>query len=241
MVFKHKYIVGIEDIGRNQMATNKAIMALMEDVACLHSAKAGYGVMDIAIKKRVWVLLDWEVKIFKRPIYNQEIEAHTWAGETEKLTAKRYFELKDNNGQLQAAGISRWILMDLEKKRPVRLTEDIVSLYEPEPKRKVEGLELADIKELSLEQEQYTKQYNVLRRDIDINEHMHNLAYLEAAYEILPEEVFQNQDFNYIRMKFKKEIKYGEKVSCSYSCTEGKHTIIWRVKEETRAIVELQK
>lgn len=241
MIFEHKYVVGIEDIGRNKMASNRAILAMMEDVGSLHSAKAGYGVMDIEIKKCAWVLLDWEVKILKRPVYNQEIEAVTWAGKMEKLKANRYFELKDTEGQTLAVGISRWLLFDLERKHPVRLTENIISLYEPEIEKKVEGLELRDIKETVLEQEEYTKNYKVLRRDIDINQHMHNLSYLDAAYETLPEEVYQREEFNHIRMAFKKEIKYGEEIICSYASEGEKHIVTLRDEKKVRAVIEMKK
>lgn len=241
MVFKHKYVVGVEDIGHDKMASNRAILAIMEDVGCLHSAKAGYGVMDIETKKRAWVLLDWEVKILKRPIYNQEIEAGTWAGRMEKLTANRYFELRDADGQVMAAGISRWLLFDLEKKRPVRLTGDIISLYEPEIEKKVEGLELEDIQDTVLEKEEYARNYKVLRRDIDINQHMHNLSYLDAAYEILPEEVYQGEEFNHIRIAFKKEIKYGEEIVCSYVYADEKHIVTLKDEKKVRAVIELKK
>ncbi len=234
MIYKHKYIVGIEDIGYNKMASNRAVLAIMEDVGCLHSAKAGYGVMDIETKKCVWVLLDWEVKILKRPIYNQEIEARTWAGKMEKLTANRYFELRDANEQLMAAGISRWLLFDLEKKHPVRLTEDIINLYEPETEKKIEGLEMQEIQDTDLEKEEYTKDYKILRRDIDINQHMHNLSYLDAAYEILPEEVYQREEFNHIRIVYKKEIKYGEKIVCSYGHVNEKHIVT--LKDEKKCM-----
>ena len=34
--------------------------------------------------------------------------------------------------------------------------------------------------------------YNIQRRDIDINQHMHNLSYLDMAYEILPDNIYNN-------------------------------------------------
>lgn len=239
MIFKHKYTIGVEDISYNKMASNKALLAMMEDIACLHSAKAGYGVMDIDIKKRGWILLDWEIRIIKRPKYNQEIEAATWVGEMEKLTAYRYFELKNCNGEVMAVGISRWLLFDLERKRPVRLTEEIIQLYEPEIEKKVEGLECKDIGDVTLEKEEYSRIYKVLRRDIDINQHMHNLSYLDVAYEMLPEEVYQNIKFGHIRIAFKKEIKYGEEINCIYGVKGDVHRVVLKDERKVRAVIEL--
>ena len=49
--------------------------------------------------------------------------------------------------------------------------------------------------------------YEVIRKDIDINRHMHNLYYLDLAYEAMPEEVYEQRPFDNVRINYKKEIK----------------------------------
>ncbi len=56
-----------------------------------------------------------------------------------------------------------------------------------------------------------TIKYEVIRKDIDINKHMHNLYYLDLAYEALPDEIYNKRPFDYVRITYKKEIKLGEK------------------------------
>ena len=46
MIYCSNYKIGLEDIGRNNEATNKALLAIMQDIACLHSASVGYGVLS---------------------------------------------------------------------------------------------------------------------------------------------------------------------------------------------------
>ena len=139
MIYKNNYKIGMEDIGKNSQATDRALMAIMEDVACAHSASVDYGVLEVETKKRAWVLLDWQIKIYNRPKYGTEIEAYTWSREMDRLCAYRDFELKSESGQIFAAGTSRWLLTDTEKRRPVRLTEDIVGLYKSENKHVFEN------------------------------------------------------------------------------------------------------
>ena len=38
MVFNHTYRIGLEDCGKENEATNKAILTILEDIAGLHSA-----------------------------------------------------------------------------------------------------------------------------------------------------------------------------------------------------------
>ncbi|MCC3669354.1 acyl-[acyl-carrier-protein] thioesterase [Terrisporobacter mayombei] len=236
MIYCNNYKIGLEDIGIKNEATNKALLAIMEDVAGLHSASVGYGVLDIETKKRVWILLDWKMKVIKRPKYNDDIKAETWSRKVERLYAYRDFQLKDKEGNIIAIGTSRWILIDTDRKRPVKLTADIADLYESETDKSVFPEQIEDIK---CENYLFKKDYYIQRRDIDINEHMHNLNYLDMAYEILPEDVYKNKVFDNIRIVYKKEILYGEKVVCYYEEQGNKHIITAKSEDKINAIIEL--
>ena len=236
MIYTENYRIGIEDIGRNNEATNKALLAIMEDVAVLHSSLVGYGVFEIETKHRAWLLLDWKIKVIKRPKYNDKIVAQTWARKIERLYAYRDFEIKDTQGNVLVIGTSRWILVNTERRRPVRLTEDIINLYESEIDKSAFSKEMEDIK---CEDYILKKDYHVQRRDIDINEHMHNLSYLEMAYEILPQEIYKNKVFDNVRIAYKKELIYGQDVECYYSQQDDKHIVIAKSNDNINAMIEL--
>lgn len=52
MVFNHTYRIGLEDCGKENEATNKAILTILEDIAGLHSATVGLDSMKL-IKQAV--------------------------------------------------------------------------------------------------------------------------------------------------------------------------------------------
>lgn len=235
MIYCSNYKIGLEDIGRNNEATNKALLAIMQDIACLHSASVGYGVLEIETKKRAWMLLDWKMEVIKRPKYNDDIKVETWSRKVERLYAYRDFQLKDKEGNIIAIGTSRWIFVDTERRRPVRLTADIADLYESETDKNVFLEEMEDIK---CGDYLFKKDYCVQRRDIDINQHMNNLSYLDMAYEILPEDIYNTKVFNNIRIVYKKEILYGEKVECYYEEQNNKHIITAKSQGKINAIIE---
>lgn len=85
----------------------------------------------------------------------------------------------------------------------------------------------------------FKKDYYIQRRDIDINEHMHNLSYLDMAYEILPDEVYKNKVFHNVRIEYKKEIVYGEKVECYYLEQDNKYVVTAKSNDNINAIIEL--
>lgn len=236
MIFESNYRIGIEDIDRDNFATNKAILSIMEDVACLHSQTLHYGVLDIESKKRVWILLDWKMQIIKRPQYNDVVIAKTWARKMESLCAYRDFEVTDKDGNTIALATSRWIFMDTERRRPLRITEELSNLYEAEPEKHAFKDEIKDVR---VNEFIFEKEFKVQRRDIDLNNHMHNLSYLDMAYEILPEDVYRNIVFNNVRILYKKEIVYGSKVTCLYSKVDNKHIITVRSNDKKSAVIEL--
>ena len=236
MIYCNNYKIGFEDIGKNNEATNRALIEIMQDIACLHGADVGHGVLEVENSKKAWMLLDWKIKVIRRPKYNEEILTQTWSRKMQRIYAYRDFILKDKEGNLVAIGTSRWIFVDIERRRPTRLTEDIMNLYEPELDKMVFDEEIEDIK---YENYLFKKDYTVLRRDIDINNHMHNLNYLDMAYDILPEEVYKDKVFDNVRIVYKKEILYGEKVECFYTEEDGKYIVTAKTDGKVNAIIEL--
>ena len=223
MIYCSNYKIGLEDIGRNNEATNKALLAIMQDIACLHSASVGYGVLEIETKKRAWMLLDWKMEVIKRPKYNDDIKVETWSRKVERLYAYRDFQIKDKEGNIIVIGTSRWIFVDTDRRRPVRLTADIADLYESETDKNVFTEEMEDIK---CGDYLFKKDYCVQRRDIDVNKHMHNLNYLDLAYETLPEDVYLNNEFNNIEIMYKTAILLGDTSVCLYGLNENMHTVV---------------
>ena len=112
--------------------------------------------------------------------------------------------------------------------------------YEPEPNMIVFGMDEFDkIKEP--EEYQYETEYSVRRADIDVNNHMHNLNYIELANEALPDDVYRGALFNDIRITYKKEIKLGDIVKCKYAFRDDKHIVVVKNIDETvvHAIIEM--
>ena len=245
MIYKERYKVELEDIGRENKIDNKRIVTIMEDIAGSHSDKVGLGVSASAINKKAWVLLDWKIKILKRPAYNEYIDASTWSRKSDRLCAFRDFELYDQNGELCAIGTSRWLYMDLVRRRPIILDNKMNDIYGTETEKNVfdeeiKKIELPDLDNLPDNIMVTEKPYLIQRRDIDINGHLHNVSYLEAALEAVPEDIYKNVDFNYIRIEYKKEIMQNDniKIKCltdnNYNCL-----VIFETDNKMNAVVEL--
>lgn len=241
MIFKNTYTIGIEDIGKSNFATNKAILSIMEDVACKHGADLKYGVNNLSKTKQAWILLNWKMKVLERPVYNDNVCAYTWSRKFEKAYACRDFKLKGDDGRVYAIGTSRWLLFDIETRRPVRLNKEIEDLYGTEKGIDVFEDEIYDIRpDLEVIKKSQKSIYKVQRRDIDINGHVHNTNYLEIAYEMLPWEIYESKSFENIEITYKKEIRYGDEVTCCYYTHNDNHFVAMMVEDRVNAVVSFK-
>ena len=240
MILENEYTVKLSEIGKGNKATNKTILSYLEDIGGVHSNRAGYGIFEIEQTHLSWILLGWRLQVIRRPKYTEKLKVKTWSKGVIKLYTYRDFEVYDEQGNLIIKASSKWVLLDIEKGRIVRIEPNLMGKYEPELDKEVFGIQEFDkIKEP--EQYQYETEYTVRRADIDVNNHMHNLNYIELANEALPEDVYKGALFNDVRITYKKEIKLGATVKCKYAFREDKHIVVVKSKNEEvlHAIIEM--
>ena len=83
---------------------------------------------------------------------------------------------------------------------------------------------------------------NVQRRDIDTNNHVNNLYYLDYALEALPEDIYMNSNFSNVEIMYKHEAKLGDTLSIFYTKSNNNEIVITikdEKKEKIHAIVKL--
>lgn len=241
MIYQEKFKIGLKDVWRGKEISNKAILEYLEDVAAYHSDRVGYGINTSDTTHLTWLLLDWKVKVIKRPKYGQILDIHTWSRHIVKCYAYRDFEIYDEDQNLCVIASSKWLLINNQTRKIAKVEPEVAEKYESETEKLVfPEKEIEKIKEPLNYKNSII--YQVKRKDIDVIGHMHNLYYLDLAYEALPEEVYSHRPFNEIRIMYKKEIKLGETVICQYAYNENKHIVVIKSEDEKilHAIIELK-
>ena len=116
----------------------------------------------------------------------------------------------------------------------MKLEESLVDLYKQEDKD-VFGID-TDFGRLK-EPDDYTleKDYKITNNLIDVNNHVHNLYYLDIANEVIPEDILKEKDLNNFEVLYKKEIKKDDTVKCLYKETEDSYIIT--IKNETKDVL----
>ena len=239
--FEHSFEIGFRDVGKSNELTNKGLIGFLEDIAGMHSNEVGYGLNHIEETGLTWVLLNWKIRILKRPLYGEKIHIKTWARNSMKFYTFRDFEVYNAKNELVAIATTKWVLMDAKTMSLMKISEELIAKYHPENKAVFEGE--PEINKLEVPNEySIVKPYTVQRKDIDINGHVHNTYYLDFAYELLPEDVYENLDFRNFEIMYKKETKMGETMKCFYTKMNTSHYVVMKTEDEksVHCIVRLE-
>ena len=78
--------------------------------------------------------------------------------------------------------------------------------------------------------------YKIRRFDLDLNKHVHNLNYLDYAYEVLPEDVyFGESEFKNVEISYKKEVSLNEEIKIELYESDNDNV---KIKERTNVTFE---
>lgn len=239
MKYEYKVRIGLKDIGIEGLCKNKSILSYLEDAAGFHSDFAGSGVPKLNEENITWVILDWKLKIISRPKYGEEIVVQTWSKLPKKYYAYRDFKVLDKEGNVLVIATSKWALIDTVLGTLKTISTEMMDNYNPEEENAFSDPEIGKQKELDTYE--YTREFSVSKNYIDINKHVNNIHFLDFVYDTLPDEEFEKGEFKNLRITYKNEIKYGDKVKSFYKKRDEKCVVVLKDEEESKvyAIVEL--
>ena len=203
MSYKRKFILRLEDVDATYALTNKAILELMENTSDEDSARTKDDIRSLNAQGLSWVIVEWNLEVYSRPEYREEVTVCTWPREINSRYVWRDFEMFCR-GQKIAAASSKWMIVDLKSKTIIRLGAERLSKYTISARA---ALSSQSRKRLSvLEGYDISRQAIIRQADMDLNSHMHNSTYLDLIKEV------SQFDARAVRIIFHREVKIGDEI-----------------------------
>lgn len=214
MQVKQDFLVRLEDTGAMFKLSNKGILTMLTNLACLHGNRIGQGLMDREACGLSWMVVGWRVVVDHRPLLSETVHGATWASGWNRLQTTRNFLLNDGQGRCFAKATSAWLVLDEHNTHILRMTPEIVEPYGPEPENQTfPGY--AFPREAPVFEPERAVKVQVSRAMIDCNDHVHNVAYMDLFMEALPEE--EDVDaFNDLTLLYRREIRPGQGITAVY-------------------------
>ncbi|TCK62485.1 acyl-[acyl-carrier-protein] thioesterase [Seleniivibrio woodruffii] len=167
----------ISDYGADKKLRFDAVLKIFQEAAVAHSASVGYSADTYMGRGNIWILNRLMAHAEKFPDFAQELSVRTWSRGLDRFKGFRNYEIRAD-GEICIKGSSIWLYIDIERKRPVRVTPQMYEDYQSENVcnmcSMIDGWDRKDA-------EKYDRSVRVQLRpaDFDINGHMNNIRYGE--------------------------------------------------------------
>jgi acyl-ACP thioesterase len=145
------------------------------------------------------------------------VVVETWPSGLNRLYATRVFVLRDREERVLARGTSAWLVIDTERRRPVRPPASLDDLELPDRPSPIddEGPDPEAPERVDAE-----RTFRVRYHDLDLNRHVNNVRYLEWALETLPLDVLDEHTCRSVALKFEAETNHGDPVRATADLSE---------------------
>ncbi len=215
-----------------ELLTLPAITDYFQDCGTFQSEELGLGVKYLQESHLAWVLSSWQIVVEEYPRLCDEICISTFPHGFKGFFGYRNYTMDRADGKRMAYANAIWTLLDMETKKPVRATEEMVSKYVLSEKlpmvyapRKIERAVSGEWRE----------GFPVMRYHLDSNHHVNNAWYVKMAACYVPEaeEVCQ------MRAEYRKQALLGDLILPNVAGSDNCYLIsLCNEKEEPYAVIE---
>lgn len=175
--------VRYSEVDENAQLTIGALVNYFQDVAAFQSEDRGVGVQYLKEHHQAWILSYWQIVIDHLPNLGDRVTARTWPYEFRMFYGNRNLDLLGADGRPYAWANSVWVLMDMEKQKPIRVTDDMLRAYETSEKL---DMDYAPRKIRVPEGGKAQEPFKITRDRLDTNHHVNNQQYILMAADYLP-------------------------------------------------------
>lgn len=203
MVFR----VGHSEVGASGRMRVVSVVNRFQDIAGEHVDRLGFGVADLLRGGRTWVLHRMRLVFSRVPEPGEELKIRTWYRPERDLYSLRDFSMEDAHGEWVVFTESSWVVLDLKRGRPVRLSSAMPRSYK-ENRAEYFPTGFKEIPES--EDHDIAVRFDVRLNDLDINRHVNNARYFEWALEAIPGEVLGSAGPSEVEALFRTPARYGE-------------------------------
>ena len=206
--FQIQFQIRSYEIDSNGKIKISTLLNYLQEAASQHAARLGASVLDLFPRNLTWMLSRYHVLIFGYPSWGETITINTWPSAKESLFALREFEILDQKGERCAIATSSWMLLDFKKKQPVRPQDHLPHFqhrseriiddnFDPLPSPEKVDIELP---------------FRVRMSDLDLNQHVNHVSYIEWALETVPAEILKKYQPMELEISFRGEAFYGDRI-----------------------------
>jgi len=240
MVFSRDYLVHYYEADAMRYLTLPSLVQYFEDIAILHSGDRGMDLEFFKVNHCGWMLLKWDIQVERLPLFGEMVGVSTEVHAMKSFLADRVFRMTAGDGSLLATARSNWLLVDTDRRRPMRIPANQYGQFGLAPGAEAEFVAIDEVPPLGPEGEALPDDAGSARAlqsgellrstvrtynsDIDTNGHVNNVRYIDWALDALPEDFLPRHVPTGIRVQYRKELSAGSEAEM-VSAVSPMHTV----------------
>ena len=213
-IWREKVNIRFGDVDSSSRLTLGSVFSFFQEAAISHAADLGVGIKALenpepGFPPSAWILSRLSLFVSQRPAYGETVQVSTWPRQWEKLFALRDYEIKDEEDSVVVRGRACWLIIDVEKRKPLRIQPILASIPANE------GIDALPAGSAGLApRETFAKKSEraALYSDIDNYGHMNNARYIQWIQDATEPEILTSADQARLDINYLSEVKPGETV-----------------------------
>ncbi len=208
-----------------------ALMNFMQESANRNAVAYGIGIADLASRGYGWMLMRFRLRVHQYPRYGQTIRVVTYPTFVEKYFISRDFRVLAEDGTLLADAASTWLVFSTDKRAMVPLPDFIKSLSVPLGVDPLPKLSLKPDFQNTVFEPNDEKTVDVGWFNIDQNQHVNNVAYVQWLLEAVDNETLQTRELAEIDLVYRAESHWNDRLTIRHA-TETNLAKVHRIVQE---------
>lgn len=207
-----------------------SLFILLQDTAASHADLLNLGYSALIEHNLAWVLSWAKVEIDSLPGFGEEIKIKTWPKKKYMRYSLRDFYVFSND-RIIIKATTAWLPINIKSKRiidtsalpaPINYQENLFAIDEL-PQRVHDSDNMGFV---------FTKK--IRYTDIDLNQHVNNIQYIELILDSFPKEQFEIHRIKNIEINFISESRFNDEIEVFRSTDEsGVHYTVAGVNKES--------
>jgi acyl-ACP thioesterase len=193
-------------IDKSDRMSLNAVFQFFQEAAISHAENLGVGREEMARTGLAWILSRMTVLVERRPKYCETVTVRSWPRGWEKLFAIRDYEIRDKDNIAAISARSAWLIVDLEKRRPIRPQAAMDNLP---PNQELQALPVEAGGNIGLKERtnlQKITERKALYTDLDYNGHVNNVRYIQWIEDATDRQILEKADKMRLDINYLSEI-----------------------------------
>ncbi len=212
-IFHKQFEICSYDVDVNQKVKISKLFGFFQEVAWLHAQQLRFGYFDLLQEHGAfWALSRLHMQIDAYPMWNDVVEYRTWPVESNRLFARRDFEIYVGEKRI-GYGTSDWIIASFKDRHllePQRILNGLKFNYQ-------QGLSTCSTKRLKpLSNYETSCPRQTRYNDLDMNKHVNSIRYLDWVLDCLPSTFLNEKAIQTLNINYLHEIPSERKVEIHY-------------------------